>query len=117
MSQISRNAPCPCGSGKKYKKCCGAGETDHRQNFPAGIRMKGGVIFDEESNAFIPIVHSWDNVDCFGEPEEWRSEKTFSNEEDAMNYYKVNIRPALQRLMSEMENNASKTKVIYNKLE
>ena len=21
---ISRNAPCPCGSGKKYKKCCGA---------------------------------------------------------------------------------------------
>ncbi len=22
--KISRNAPCPCGSGKKYKKCCGA---------------------------------------------------------------------------------------------
>ncbi len=22
--QISRNAPCPCGSGKKYKHCCGA---------------------------------------------------------------------------------------------
>ncbi|MHB8896751.1 MAG: SEC-C metal-binding domain-containing protein, partial [Candidatus Geothermincolia bacterium] len=21
-----RNAPCPCGSGKKYKKCCGANE-------------------------------------------------------------------------------------------
>jgi preprotein translocase subunit SecA len=21
--KISRNAPCPCGSGKKYKKCCG----------------------------------------------------------------------------------------------
>ncbi|WP_416233510.1 SEC-C metal-binding domain-containing protein [Arcicella sp. LKC2W] len=25
MSDISinRNAPCPCGSGKKFKKCCG----------------------------------------------------------------------------------------------
>ena len=23
-----RNAPCPCGSGKKYKKCCGAGGGD-----------------------------------------------------------------------------------------
>ena len=23
-SKISRNAPCPCGSGKKYKHCCGA---------------------------------------------------------------------------------------------
>ena len=22
MSKISRNSPCPCGSGKKYKKCC-----------------------------------------------------------------------------------------------
>ena len=22
--KISRNEPCPCGSGKKYKKCCGA---------------------------------------------------------------------------------------------
>ena len=22
--KISRNDPCPCGSGKKFKKCCGA---------------------------------------------------------------------------------------------
>jgi predicted aspartyl protease len=22
--KVSRNAPCPCGSGKKYKHCCGA---------------------------------------------------------------------------------------------
>ena len=22
MSKVGRNAPCPCGSGKKYKKCC-----------------------------------------------------------------------------------------------
>lgn len=21
--KIGRNGPCPCGSGKKYKKCCG----------------------------------------------------------------------------------------------
>ncbi|MCL1905705.1 MAG: preprotein translocase subunit SecA [Clostridiales bacterium] len=24
-SQVGRNDPCPCGSGKKYKKCCGRG--------------------------------------------------------------------------------------------
>ena len=23
-SKIGRNEPCPCGSGKKYKHCCGA---------------------------------------------------------------------------------------------
>jgi len=22
--KIGRNEPCPCGSGKKYKRCCGA---------------------------------------------------------------------------------------------
>ena len=21
--KVGRNAPCPCGSGKKHKKCCG----------------------------------------------------------------------------------------------
>ncbi len=25
-AKVGRNDPCPCGSGKKYKKCCGAGE-------------------------------------------------------------------------------------------
>ena len=24
ISSVGRNAPCPCGSGKKYKRCCGA---------------------------------------------------------------------------------------------
>jgi uncharacterized protein YecA (UPF0149 family) len=22
-ADVGRNDPCPCGSGKKYKKCCG----------------------------------------------------------------------------------------------
>jgi len=26
LSKIGRNDPCPCGSGKKYKKCCGMGK-------------------------------------------------------------------------------------------
>ncbi|MBQ2470830.1 MAG: SEC-C domain-containing protein, partial [Ruminococcus sp.] len=24
--KVGRNDPCPCGSGKKYKKCCGRNE-------------------------------------------------------------------------------------------
>jgi len=24
LGKVGRNQPCPCGSGKKYKKCCGA---------------------------------------------------------------------------------------------
>ena len=26
--KVGRNDPCPCGSGKKYKKCCGMNESD-----------------------------------------------------------------------------------------
>ncbi|MCL2105369.1 MAG: SEC-C metal-binding domain-containing protein, partial [Kiritimatiellaeota bacterium] len=25
VKNVGRNDPCPCGSGKKYKKCCGQG--------------------------------------------------------------------------------------------
>jgi len=28
-SRINRNGPCPCGSGKKYKKCCINKEAEH----------------------------------------------------------------------------------------
>lgn len=38
MSKINRNDPCPCGSGKKYKKCCGAKESHGRK-----IRIGGGA--------------------------------------------------------------------------
>jgi hypothetical protein len=30
MSKINRNDPCPCGSGKKYKKCCYKTEQDKK---------------------------------------------------------------------------------------
>ena len=26
-NKVGRNDPCPCGSGKKYKKCCGMNDT------------------------------------------------------------------------------------------
>lgn len=28
IRKVGRNDPCPCGSGKKYKKCCGAAGDD-----------------------------------------------------------------------------------------
>ncbi|MEF3168618.1 MAG: SEC-C domain-containing protein [Deltaproteobacteria bacterium] len=35
--KVGRNDPCPCGSGKKYKKCClardEAEESERRRNF------------------------------------------------------------------------------------
>ena len=45
-----------------------------------GIRMKGGVGFDPTANGFVAIVHTWDNPDCQGEPEEWCAPEIFSTE-------------------------------------
>ena len=33
-SKTDRNAPCPCGSGKKYKKCCLPGHEEARKLIP-----------------------------------------------------------------------------------
>ena len=37
MNKIGRNDPCPCGSGKKYKRCCEKKEAQlNRQELPRG---------------------------------------------------------------------------------
>ncbi len=43
-----RNDRCPCGSGKKYKKCCMSASTSPTQGLRPGVRMKGGVLYDED---------------------------------------------------------------------
>lgn len=49
MSKIGRNAPCPCKSGKKYKKCCMEGIESKRHHQaatsqkPSSVRAKAAV--------------------------------------------------------------------------
>ncbi|MCB1084882.1 MAG: SEC-C domain-containing protein [Chlamydiia bacterium] len=33
MKEVGRNDPCPCGSGKKYKKCCASKPPLKRRSF------------------------------------------------------------------------------------
>jgi hypothetical protein len=70
-----------------------------RSEFPYGVRMKGGVAFDVERDGFVAIVHSWDNVDCLGAPAEWQSERVFSTEDKAMQYYRRKVRPLLKKAL------------------
>ncbi|MBE2202105.1 MAG: hypothetical protein IAE79_26080 [Anaerolinea sp.] len=67
-----------------------------------GIRMKGGVRFDPTMQAFVAIVHTWDNLQCQGEPQEWRSPQVFPTEEAAMQHYKSDIRPILEQMMAQI---------------
>jgi len=114
---IGRNDPCPCGSGKKFKRCCAAQEAVSPVGLGAALRMKGGVAFDSSASAYRAIVHSWDNAECIGEPQQWQSSETFSTEEAAMTYYKVRIRPELTRLMSDAAQKEKGGTFLHRRLE
>ncbi|MGB0387804.1 MAG: SEC-C metal-binding domain-containing protein [Ardenticatenaceae bacterium] len=128
MAKTRRNAPCPCGSGRKYKTCCGrkrasTGATSASsrvqevlEGLRPALRMKGGVLYDPEENGFFAIVHTWDNMFAYGEPEEWRAPQRFPTEKAAMRYYKTTIRPQIEQMMAEM-NTKSGVRSSHRKLE
>ena len=49
MAKVGRNAPCPCGSGKKYKKCC-------------LLRQDGNTQTDVKPMRFIPVYTDLDQL-------------------------------------------------------
>ncbi len=49
MQAVGRNAPCPCGSGKKYKNCC------YRTNYSEAAAPRKTIHFTEP-RASIPIT-------------------------------------------------------------
>ncbi len=64
-SKIGRNAPCPCGSGKKYKKCCmQKDEATRSESTPAGpapVTAPPGFSYvvddiDELSNSVVDLI-------------------------------------------------------------
>jgi tetratricopeptide (TPR) repeat protein len=69
MANIGRNSPCPCGSGKKYKKCCEAKAAIHpRPQSPSSARSQPSsppeplyVLdddnLDEISNQAVDLIH------------------------------------------------------------
>ncbi len=83
----------------------------------AAIRMKGGVSFDPVANAYRAIVHSWDNAECIGEPQEWQTAETFDSEDAAMTFYKTRIRPGLERLMAEASRKVKDGAFMHRRLE
>lgn len=114
---VGRNDRCPCGSGKKFKKCCASKGETATAGLTAAIRMKGGVSFDPRADAYRAIVHSWDNAECIGEPQEWRSAETFASEDAAMTFYKTRIRPGLERLMTEASRKVKDGTFMHRRLE
>jgi len=71
MSKIGRNDPCPCGSGKKYKRCClpqheaaaaeraaAAAAQAVAQLAPPAFTWEDDDGLDEASNRVVDLVHA-----------------------------------------------------------
>ena len=67
---VSRNDPCPCGSGKKYKKCClaqdekSAAEQRRQAEEADAALLKYVAELDELSNQANELIHAarWDEA-------------------------------------------------------
>ena len=57
MVKIGRNAPCPCGSGKKYKKCC---LSPQRVKRPSSVKKQRFIPvyteLDQLSNSVVDLL-------------------------------------------------------------
>jgi hypothetical protein len=51
MIKVNRNDPCPCGSGKKYKKCCGLNAETKKP------RLGGAKLFSQGAAAQNPTLN------------------------------------------------------------
>ena len=64
--KIGRNDPCPCGSGKKYKKCCLDRDEAARRDSQAELGAQSSLWDEEEENE--PSDDDW--LDDVGVPED-----------------------------------------------
>jgi len=46
INKLGRNDPCPCGSGKKYKKCCLGKKSHEHTVIVASLEPLHGVHYD-----------------------------------------------------------------------
>jgi len=87
MDKIGRNESCPCGSGKKYKRCCANKEHEMRQRElpPGRFRYEPGS-YGSSHLGYMP------SIICYKEtgPESWtehfilvKGDVTFAEEDGA----------------------------------
>lgn len=57
MSKPGRNDPCPCGSGKKYKRCCIDKKSRERSVMIGSSEPLRGVYYDKEKMELSGITH------------------------------------------------------------
>jgi len=66
MTHPGRNDPCPCGSGKKYKKCCLRSEEENEFEYRRQLQVEAGLIprlldYANETLGPLSVVDAWED--------------------------------------------------------
>jgi SEC-C motif len=75
--RVSRNDPCPCGSGRKFKHCCGGAGAGRSENYPLATVARYGP--DDKSTTKVvaavfahdgaePVLERWVGTDVDTSP-------------------------------------------------
>jgi len=86
MAKLSPNTPCPCGSGKKYKKCC---LVYHKGAFPPDaltlMKSRYSAYAADLPDYIMQTTHP-DNPDFTTDTKQWReSIRLFTKQTDFLN--------------------------------
>ena len=69
--KIGRNAPCHCGSGKKYKKCCLRKDAEKSDSPPSRPDDNG-----------VEAHSDWDDDDDWDDDSNWNEDDDWDDDED-----------------------------------
>jgi Tfp pilus assembly protein PilF len=84
MAKIGRNAPCPCGSGKKYKKCCLSAQQEKRSTSVKKPRfIPVFTELDQLSNSVVELIKQ--NKLDKAEAVSWRLLREYPDQVDGFN--------------------------------
>lgn len=75
MSDTGRNDPCPCGSGKKYKKCCLRAVEENEFEYRRHLQVEADLIhrlldYANEMLGPVSVVDAWEEFNDYEEIEE-----------------------------------------------
>lgn len=102
MAKIGRNSACPCGSGKKYKRCCENREAQIRQGeFPSGRFHYESGSYGGPDRGYMPSIlcykqqetDSWIEHFCLVKPD-----AVLESEDKAMAIAEKNLKAAHELL-------------------
>lgn len=110
--KVGRNNPCPCGSGKKYKKCCLNKDQESHQSYQSNNSNIESLTIKDRN---IILFNAIDDIFGFNKGKTWEDLKKEISREQIQEFYKViaSLWPPETNLISLLPKPDSKLRALY----